>query len=71
MIVPGMWVCSSFLKSVCIFIVSKALLISSATVIVPAGGAIWLNLFATVFFTVCSAVTVVLCFVPVLRGCFW
>ena len=38
MIVPGMFVCSSFLISVCIFIVSKALLISSATVIVRAGG---------------------------------
>ena len=43
MIVPGMLVCSSFLISVCMFIVSKALLISSATVIVRAGGAIWLN----------------------------
>ena len=51
-------VCSSFLISVCMFIVSKALLISSATVIVRAGGAIWLNPFATVLFTVCSAVTV-------------
>ena len=49
MIVPGMFVCSSFLISVCMFIVSKALLISSATVIVRAGGAIWLNSFATVF----------------------
>ena len=29
--VPGMFVCSSFLNSVCMFIVSKALLISSAT----------------------------------------
>ena len=46
-IVPGMFVCSSFLISVCMFIVSKALLISSATVIVRAGGAIWLNPFAT------------------------
>ena len=34
MIVPGVFVCSSFLISVCMFIVSKALLISSATVIV-------------------------------------
>ena len=58
MIVPGMFVCSSFLISVCMFIVSKALLISSATVIVRAGGAIWLNPFATVLFSVCSAVTV-------------
>ena len=53
------------------FIVSKLLLISSATVIVRARGAIWLNPFATVLFTVCSAVTVVLCFVPVLRRCVW
>ena len=37
MIVPGMLVCSSFLISVCMFIVSKALLISSATVIVCTG----------------------------------
>ena len=58
MIVPGMLVCSSFLISVCIFIVSKALLISSATVVVRAAGAIWLNPFATVLFTVCNAVTV-------------
>ena len=35
---PGMFVCSSFLITVCMFIVSKALLISSATVIVRAGG---------------------------------
>ena len=35
--VPGMLVCSSFLISVYIFIVSKALLISSATVIVRTG----------------------------------
>ena len=40
MIVPGMLVCSSFLISVCMFIVSKDLLISSATGIVRAGGAI-------------------------------
>ena len=59
MIVPGMFVCNSFLISVCMFIVSKAL--SSATVIVRAGGAIWLNPFATVLFIVCSAVTVECC----------
>ena len=58
MIVPGILVCSSFLISVCMVIVSKALLISSATVIVRTGGAIWFNPFATVLFTVCSAVTV-------------
>ena len=61
MIVSGMLVCISFLISVCMFIVSKALLISSVTVIVRAGGAIWLNPFAMVLFTVCSAVTVECC----------
>ena len=69
MIVPGMF--SSFLISVCMFIVSKALLISSATVIVRAGGAIWLNPFATVLFSVCSAVTIKCCFVPMLHGRVW
>ena len=59
MIVPGMLVRNSFLMSV--FIASKALLISSATVIVRAGGAIWLNPFVTVLFTVCSAITVECC----------
>ena len=58
MIVPGMLVCSSFLISLCMFIVLKALLISSATVIVRAGGSIWLNPFATVLFIVCNAVIV-------------
>ena len=61
MIVPGMFVCSSFLIIVCIFIVTKALLISSDTVIVCAWGAIWLNPFATLLFSVCSAVTVECC----------
>ena len=61
MIVPGMFVCSSFLISVCMFIVSKALLISSTKVSVRARGAIWLNPFATVLFSVCSAVTVECC----------
>ena len=46
MLVPGMLVC------VCMFIVSKAFLISSAAVIVRAGGASWLNPFATVLFNV-------------------
>ena len=50
--------------------VSKVLLISSATVIVRAGGTIWLNPFATVLFNVCSAITVECC-VSVLRGCVW
>ena len=61
MIVPGMLVCGSFFINVCMFIVSKALFISSATVIVRAGGAIWLHPFATVMFSVCSAVTVECC----------
>ena len=56
MIVPGLFVCSSFLISVCMFMVSKALLISSASVIVCAGGAIWLNPFATVLFSSHSVV---------------
>ena len=43
------------------FIVSKSLLISSVTVFVHAGGAIWLNPFATVLFIVCNAVTVECC----------
>ena len=51
MIVSGIVVCSSILICVCIFILSKTLLISSATVIVSAGGAIWLNAFAMVLFT--------------------
>ena len=58
MIVPEMLGCISFLICVCMFIVSKALLISSATVIVRACGVIWLNPFAMVLFTVCSVVIV-------------
>ena len=58
MIVPGILVCSSFLINECMFIVSKALLISSATVIVRAGEAIWLNPFTTVL---------LICVVPALR----
>ena len=54
------------------FIVSKALLISSAIVIVRAEGAIWLNPFATMFFSVCSAVTVECCVLyPCCMGCVW
>ena len=69
MIVPGILVCSNLLISVCMFIVWKALLISSATVIVRVGGAIWLNPFATVWFTVYSAVTVECCVVWVCLVC--
>ena len=58
-IVLGMLECTSILISVCMFIVSKVLLISSATVIVrTGGGGIWLNPFATVLFNVCVSVTV-------------
>ena len=61
MIVPGILVCNSFLICVCMFIVLKALLISSTIVTVRAGGAIWLNLVATVLFNVCNVVTVECC----------
>ena len=47
MIVSGMFVCSSVLLNVCMFIVR--------------GGAIWLNPCVTVLFSVCSAVTVEYC----------
>ena len=68
-IVPGIVVCSSSLISVSI--VSKALLISSSTVSVRAGRAIWVNPFAKVLFTVCSAVTVECCvFYPCCVGAF-
>ena len=81
-IVPGILDCNILLISVCMLIVSKALLISCGTVIVRAGGAIWLNPFATVLFTLCITVTVeccvwyVFCYVsPVslqlLRGGIW
>ena len=56
-IVQGILVCSSFLISVRIFIVSKLLLISSAI----AGGAIWLNPFATVVLSVYCSITVECC----------
>ena len=45
--------------------------IECATVIVRAGGAIWLNPFATVLFSVCSAVTVECCVLyPCCKGVF-
>ena len=61
MIVPRMFVCSSILIIVCMFSESKAFLISSDTVSIHAEGAIWLNPFATVLFSVCSSVTVECC----------
>ena len=72
MLVPGMLVCSGFLINVCMFIVSKDLVISGATVIVHAGGAIWLNPFTTELFNVCSAIIVECCvFYPCFVGLFW
>ena len=59
MIVPGLFVCSNFLISVCMFIVSKALL------------TMWLNLSATVLFSVSSTVTVQCCMLyPCYMGVF-
>lgn len=54
----GMLDCSNFLVSLWVSTVSKALLMSSATVMVREGGAIWLNPFAMVLLMLCSAVTV-------------
>ena len=56
-IVPGILVCRRFLISACMFIVSKDLLISSATVIVRSREVA----FAMVLFNVCSAVIVECC----------
>ena len=57
MIVTGILVCTR----TCMLIVSKYLLTSSATLIVRAGGAIWLNPFGTVLFSVCTTVTIECC----------
>ena len=51
MIVSGMFVCSSFLIHVCMFVESFAHIECYS-------GGIWLNPFATVLFSVCRAVTV-------------
>ena len=69
--VPGILVSSSSLISVCMFIVSKALLMSSVTVIVRAEGANRLNPFATVLFNVYSADTVACCVLYPSNGCVW
>ena len=61
MIVPGILVCSSFLISVCMFIVSKALLISSATVFFSRRGSHLAEPPSTGLFNVCSAVTIECC----------
>ena len=54
MIVPELLVCSSFLISVCMFIVLKALLVSSVIVIDCShrGGGICFKLLTTVLFVV-------------------
>ena len=68
----GFYMLCRLLISVCMFIVSKALLISNATVIGRAWGAIWLNPFATVLFSVCGAVTVECCVLyPCCMGVFY
>ena len=69
-IVPRMLVSSSFLISMYMFIVLKALLISSDTVIVHVGKSC-LNPFATLLFNVCTVVTVDCCvFNPCCVGVF-
>ena len=66
-----MLVCSSFLISVCMFIVSNDLLISSATVIFRAGGAICLTPFSTMLFNVCVVVNIDKCVLyPCCEGVF-
>ena len=57
-IVCGMFVCVSLSINVCMFSVSHALLMSSATVMVRVGGMGWLKPVATVLLMVCSAVFV-------------
>ena len=56
--VYGMIVCCSLCVSVCMFTVSKVLLMSSATVIVRSGCLFWLKPVAMVLFMLCSAVLV-------------
>ena len=61
MIVPGMFVCSSFLISVCIFYCVESFAHIECYSDCSRRGAIWLNSFATVLFSVCSDVTVECC----------
>ena len=56
--VCGMFVWCSLCVSVCMFTVSNALLMSSATLIERSGGLFWLNPVAMVLFMLCSAVLV-------------
>ena len=72
MIVPGKLVCSSFLISVCMFIVLKTLLISSITVIVRTGRSHLVEpLCYDVVYCVYCCNCRVLCFVHVLCVCAW
>ena len=66
--VPGMLVCSSFLISMCMYIVSKVLLTLSATMKVRTTECCVLYPCCVGVF--CTRVAWV-CFVPVLRGCVW
>ena len=63
MIVSGMFVCSSFLISVGMFIPSKSLLISSATVIVRAWGSHLVEPFYYGVPVLCECVWYVSCYV--------
>ena len=68
--VCGMFVCVSLSINVCMFTVSNALLMSSATAMVRVGGMGWLKPVATVLLMLCSAVFVE-CFEPVLCCYIW
>ena len=56
--VLGILVCVSLSISVCMLIVSNALLMSNATVMVRSGGSFWLKPVAIVLLMQCSAVSV-------------
>ena len=58
---PGIMVCSSFLISVCMFFVSKALLIIEYYSDCSRRGSHLVEPFTTVLFTVCSALPVECC----------
>ena len=53
-----MMVCVSLSISVCMLIVSNALLMSNATIRVRSGGSFWLNPIVIVLLIQCSAVSV-------------
>ena len=60
MIVPGMFVYSSF-QCMYVYCVESFVHIECYSDFVRAGGAIWLKPFATMLFSVCSALTVECC----------